>query len=273
MISLCRENYSLLLNPLAYILFLCLSSFSIISHLKECMNPCCNASTCTLKVDAVCAHGQCCHDCQVWYVLIGQPWYISWLYDILWLYDPSWLYDISYYISWLAQSSRHIFLSFPLALCPHVWCFLSTFHYSWSQQALHAVNPFTLVICLSSAPAPALTAPPTSTCTTATPATTWTATVITASARLTSSNASHCGDQVRGRPPSLAHTGRFGDCRRLFDVIQCVLQEQSQPRASAFKESTQQETLTATAARTPKAPLPNVKHGKIWRYHRNQWKL
>nr|XP_057918322.1 disintegrin and metalloproteinase domain-containing protein 12-like isoform X3 [Doryrhamphus excisus] len=34
-------------------------------ELEECMNPCCNASTCTLKGDAVCAHGQCCHDCQV----------------------------------------------------------------------------------------------------------------------------------------------------------------------------------------------------------------
>ncbi|XP_073671096.1 disintegrin and metalloproteinase domain-containing protein 12 isoform X2 [Paramisgurnus dabryanus] len=33
--------------------------------LDECMNPCCNASTCTLKEDAVCAHGQCCEDCQL----------------------------------------------------------------------------------------------------------------------------------------------------------------------------------------------------------------
>ncbi|KAJ0060447.1 hypothetical protein NL108_011538, partial [Boleophthalmus pectinirostris] len=32
---------------------------------EECMNPCCNATTCTLKGDAVCAHGQCCHDCQL----------------------------------------------------------------------------------------------------------------------------------------------------------------------------------------------------------------
>uniref|UniRef100_A0A3Q2YJ44 Disintegrin domain-containing protein n=1 Tax=Hippocampus comes TaxID=109280 RepID=A0A3Q2YJ44_HIPCM len=32
---------------------------------EECANPCCNATTCTLKGDAVCAHGQCCHDCQV----------------------------------------------------------------------------------------------------------------------------------------------------------------------------------------------------------------
>ncbi|KAK7901196.1 hypothetical protein WMY93_017965 [Mugilogobius chulae] len=30
---------------------------------EECMNPCCNATTCTLKGDAVCAHGQCCEDC------------------------------------------------------------------------------------------------------------------------------------------------------------------------------------------------------------------
>uniref|UniRef100_A0A3Q3WK70 Uncharacterized protein n=1 Tax=Mola mola TaxID=94237 RepID=A0A3Q3WK70_MOLML len=35
----------------------------------ECVNPCCNATTCTLKGDAVCAHGQCCQDCQ----LAGTP--------------------------------------------------------------------------------------------------------------------------------------------------------------------------------------------------------
>uniref|UniRef100_A0AAV2LHQ5 Disintegrin and metalloproteinase domain-containing protein 12 n=1 Tax=Knipowitschia caucasica TaxID=637954 RepID=A0AAV2LHQ5_KNICA len=32
---------------------------------EECLNPCCNATTCTLKGDSVCAHGQCCHDCQL----------------------------------------------------------------------------------------------------------------------------------------------------------------------------------------------------------------
>ncbi|XP_047458331.1 disintegrin and metalloproteinase domain-containing protein 12 isoform X2 [Mugil cephalus] len=32
---------------------------------EECMNPCCNATTCTLKGDAVCAHGQCCEDCKL----------------------------------------------------------------------------------------------------------------------------------------------------------------------------------------------------------------
>ncbi|XP_056291382.1 disintegrin and metalloproteinase domain-containing protein 12 [Pseudoliparis swirei] len=32
---------------------------------EECMNPCCNATTCTLKGDAVCAHGQCCDDCRL----------------------------------------------------------------------------------------------------------------------------------------------------------------------------------------------------------------
>ncbi|KAG8517481.1 Disintegrin and metalloproteinase domain-containing protein 12, partial [Galemys pyrenaicus] len=32
---------------------------------KECSNRCCNATTCTLKPDAVCAHGQCCEDCQL----------------------------------------------------------------------------------------------------------------------------------------------------------------------------------------------------------------
>ncbi|XP_075889613.1 disintegrin and metalloproteinase domain-containing protein 12 isoform X2 [Nelusetta ayraudi] len=34
-------------------------------ELEECVNPCCNASTCTLKGDAACAHGQCCQDCQL----------------------------------------------------------------------------------------------------------------------------------------------------------------------------------------------------------------
>uniref|UniRef100_A0A8C4M635 ADAM metallopeptidase domain 12 n=1 Tax=Equus asinus asinus TaxID=83772 RepID=A0A8C4M635_EQUAS len=32
---------------------------------EECTNLCCNATTCTLKPDAVCAHGLCCKDCQL----------------------------------------------------------------------------------------------------------------------------------------------------------------------------------------------------------------
>ncbi|XP_055101735.1 disintegrin and metalloproteinase domain-containing protein 12 isoform X2 [Symphalangus syndactylus] len=32
---------------------------------EECKNRCCNATTCTLKPDAVCAHGLCCADCQL----------------------------------------------------------------------------------------------------------------------------------------------------------------------------------------------------------------
>ncbi|XP_042192730.1 disintegrin and metalloproteinase domain-containing protein 12 isoform X3 [Callorhinchus milii] len=32
---------------------------------EECTNPCCNASTCTLKSEAVCAHGLCCKDCKL----------------------------------------------------------------------------------------------------------------------------------------------------------------------------------------------------------------
>ncbi|XP_022049875.1 disintegrin and metalloproteinase domain-containing protein 12 [Acanthochromis polyacanthus] len=40
-------------------------------ELEECVNPCCNATTCTLKGDAVCAHGQCCQDCQL--KLAGTP--------------------------------------------------------------------------------------------------------------------------------------------------------------------------------------------------------
>uniref|UniRef100_A0A3Q1GK03 Disintegrin domain-containing protein n=1 Tax=Acanthochromis polyacanthus TaxID=80966 RepID=A0A3Q1GK03_9TELE len=42
---------------------------------EECMNPCCNATTCTLKGDAVCAHGQCCEDCRVRVLhLLPQIW-------------------------------------------------------------------------------------------------------------------------------------------------------------------------------------------------------
>ncbi|XP_007935081.1 disintegrin and metalloproteinase domain-containing protein 12 [Orycteropus afer afer] len=33
-------------------------------EVEECTNRCCNASTCTLRPDAVCAHGLCCQDCQ-----------------------------------------------------------------------------------------------------------------------------------------------------------------------------------------------------------------
>ncbi|KAK9964506.1 hypothetical protein ABG768_005671 [Culter alburnus] len=32
---------------------------------EECNNPCCNASTCRLTVGAHCAHGECCHNCQL----------------------------------------------------------------------------------------------------------------------------------------------------------------------------------------------------------------
>ncbi|XP_025774082.1 disintegrin and metalloproteinase domain-containing protein 12 [Puma concolor] len=32
---------------------------------EECTNVCCNATTCTLKPDAVCAHGLCCEDCRI----------------------------------------------------------------------------------------------------------------------------------------------------------------------------------------------------------------
>lgn len=32
---------------------------------QECTNLCCNATSCTLKPGAVCAHGLCCEDCQV----------------------------------------------------------------------------------------------------------------------------------------------------------------------------------------------------------------
>ncbi|XP_044516236.1 disintegrin and metalloproteinase domain-containing protein 8 [Gracilinanus agilis] len=32
---------------------------------EECTNHCCNATTCRLATGATCAHGECCHDCQV----------------------------------------------------------------------------------------------------------------------------------------------------------------------------------------------------------------
>ncbi|KAG8453244.1 hypothetical protein GDO86_000032 [Hymenochirus boettgeri] len=31
----------------------------------ECINPCCNANSCTLKEGAQCAHGECCQDCKL----------------------------------------------------------------------------------------------------------------------------------------------------------------------------------------------------------------
>ncbi|XP_053560344.1 disintegrin and metalloproteinase domain-containing protein 33 [Bombina bombina] len=34
-------------------------------EIEECTNPCCNASTCTLKPGAQCAHGECCEDCKL----------------------------------------------------------------------------------------------------------------------------------------------------------------------------------------------------------------
>jgi len=33
--------------------------------IQECTNRCCNATTCTLRPGAVCAHGLCCEDCKV----------------------------------------------------------------------------------------------------------------------------------------------------------------------------------------------------------------
>ncbi|KAM4621886.1 disintegrin and metalloproteinase domain-containing protein 19 [Polymixia lowei] len=32
---------------------------------EECTSPCCNASNCTLKAGAECAHGVCCHNCKI----------------------------------------------------------------------------------------------------------------------------------------------------------------------------------------------------------------
>lgn len=178
------------------------------------------------------------------------------------------------YFSTALFSSLHVFLSFPLGLCLYVWFCVYVPECSWSQQALHAVNPVTPVICPSSAPAPALTAPPTSTCTTATPATMWMATVTTAFARLTSSSVSRCGAKVRLRssftPDALCEFSNNGH-HQLFNVFGCVSQGPSQLQASASKGWTQQETLMATVARTPRAPLPNAQQSKTRCCHRNQW--
>lgn len=45
--------------------FSCCYLLRCVFLLQECVNPCCNATTCTLMGDAVCAHGQCCDDCKV----------------------------------------------------------------------------------------------------------------------------------------------------------------------------------------------------------------
>uniref|UniRef100_A0A8C8S5G8 ADAM metallopeptidase domain 19 n=1 Tax=Pelusios castaneus TaxID=367368 RepID=A0A8C8S5G8_9SAUR len=34
-------------------------------EVEECKNPCCNAADCSLKPDAECAHGTCCHQCKL----------------------------------------------------------------------------------------------------------------------------------------------------------------------------------------------------------------
>ncbi|XP_065500470.1 disintegrin and metalloproteinase domain-containing protein 19 [Caloenas nicobarica] len=34
-------------------------------EMEECNNPCCDASTCSLKLGAECAHGSCCHQCKL----------------------------------------------------------------------------------------------------------------------------------------------------------------------------------------------------------------
>ncbi|XP_040459820.1 disintegrin and metalloproteinase domain-containing protein 19 [Falco naumanni] len=34
-------------------------------EVEECNNPCCDASTCSLKLGAECAHGRCCHQCKL----------------------------------------------------------------------------------------------------------------------------------------------------------------------------------------------------------------
>lgn len=72
------------------------------------------------------------------------------------------------------------------------------------------MTPVTHVICRSSATAPALTVPPTSTFTTATRATVLTATAIMASVRPTSSSVSHCGDKVYKCPRSTSRCPQNG---------------------------------------------------------------
>lgn len=208
-------------------------------YLKECLNPCCNASTCTLKGDAVCAHGQCCQDCQVHQA-------------------------VTFFCC--CRFGLKLLDCFP-AKFVWAWICFSVFDFSSNQQGLRVVNPATPAICPSFALAAAPTAPPTFTSMMATPATAWRDTATTAYARRTSSNASHYGAKVRKRHPC----GWFGYRRRLLMVCYCVLQEPSRLQASALKGSTRREILTATVARIQKAPSPNVKCGKSRGHHRNWW--
>uniref|UniRef100_A0A3Q4IG24 ADAM metallopeptidase domain 8b n=1 Tax=Neolamprologus brichardi TaxID=32507 RepID=A0A3Q4IG24_NEOBR len=52
---------------------------------KECTNPCCDASTCRLTAGSQCAHGQCCEKCQVLKLLCSL---------LIWLYINPYLHSI-----------------------------------------------------------------------------------------------------------------------------------------------------------------------------------
>ena len=147
--------------------------------------------------------------------------------------------------------------------------------YSSSRLAPCVGSPVTHVTCQSSVPEPALTARPMFTYMMDTPATKLRATATTVSVRLTSSNASPCGDQVNQQLLRGLSARVFLMCIYFDDCVSSVcadVQEPSLPLGSASRESTLQVILMGIVGRTPKAPLPSVTQGEtaaammLWRF-------
>lgn len=96
--------------------------------------------------------------------------------------------------------------------------------HSWNRPPPYVESPVTPATCPSSVPAPTLTAQPTSTCMTGTPARALRATATTASARLMSSNASPCGDQVNQWLPTSWSVHIVFTCRgEILHLAACIL--------------------------------------------------